>query len=114
MLIHPRARRELVHRCLLDPAGARSGHVLETGLRDSQFGLLEAPLESAIVACEVLALDQQSEAFVEAQLAHVGVALLLLPLLPCGGHRAEPHHVELVQDRFIPHFYVLVFVWSVE
>src|SRR5215210_8495546 len=74
--------------------------VLETRVRDPQFGLLEATRELAVVAREMFGVDEHPDAFVEGerpdrrilQLRAIGV-----------GHRAEPEGAETVESRFSQH-----------
>ena len=66
----------------------------------AQLGLLQATGELAIVAREVLGVDEQADAFVEAERPDRRV----LQLRPIGvGHRAETEGAEAVEGRFGQH-----------
>ena len=63
----------------------------------AQLGGVEAPLELALLAGRPLGVDEEAEAFLEAE----GGGLAGLELMVAGvGHRAELHGVELVESLF--------------
>ena len=62
----------------VDAAHAVEGRVLDGGGGVFQLGALQQPLALAVTAGVDLALDQQSQALVEAQAQAVGLFLLLL------------------------------------
>ncbi len=73
------------------------------GLKGSgmaQLGGVEAPLELALLAGRPLGVDEEAEAFLEAE----GGGLVGLELMVAGvGHRTELHRVELVEGLFDQH-----------
>ena len=71
MLGAPAAGGELADQRPIELAPWRVLEVLETGLGQPELGLLQASGEFAIVAREVLGLDEQADAFVEAERADV-------------------------------------------
>jgi hypothetical protein len=74
--------------------------VFDARFGQSQVSLSETILEPAIVAGDVLDLDEQPEALVEAEVGDAGIRALLLP---GRGHRAKTHGVEFVQGGFSHH-----------
>ena len=83
-------------------SGARGAVVdgLEAGLREAEPGLLERPLQAAVLPREPLGVDEQAEAFVEGERVVVGAALLFLPR---GGHGIESQGGELLVGRGVEH-----------
>ena len=66
----------------------------------AQLGGAEPPLQLALLAGRPLGVDEETEAFLEAE----GGGLVGLHLLPAGiGHRTEVHGVELVEGLFDQH-----------
>jgi len=100
LLEHPGPARQLVQRRPRQPPGRARFDVLDAGVGEAQLGVLEQPGEPAVIAGEVLGVDQQREALVEGELAHPRVLVLLLPR---EGHRPQPHGEQLLHRRFVQH-----------
>jgi hypothetical protein len=100
MFSDPAAGGELADQRPVELAPGRVLEVLEARLGQAELGLLQAAGEFAIVAREVLGLDEQADAFVKAQRAHRGVLELRAIRV---GHRAEMEGAETVEGRFGQH-----------
>jgi hypothetical protein len=96
----PPAGGELAHQRPIEFAARRVLEILETRQGHAQLGLLQTTAEFAIVAREVLGVDEQADPFVEAECPDRRV----LQLRAIGvGHRAEPEGAEAVERRFGQH-----------
>jgi hypothetical protein len=95
---------EAEHRLAVEPAGVGVVDVLEGG-GDAHLRRVEASLLTLVLAGLPLGVDEQSEAFVEAELGMLGRGLLQ----PKGfGHARELHRVQLLDRGFHQHSCSLV------
>src|SRR5207248_5321321 len=74
--------------------------IFDARLAEAQFGLLEKTLQSLVLACQPLGIDQEAEAFIERQALQAGTRLLLDP---GGGQGVKLQFLELATGRFIEH-----------
>jgi len=95
----PGAGAERQDLLAVEPAGVGEVDGLEGG-RMAQLGGAQPPLELALLAGRPLGVDEEAEAFLEAEAGGLGRLELLLPGV---GHRAELHGVELVEGLFDQH-----------
>src|ERR1700704_6019289 len=100
MVDDPAAGGEVADQRPIEFAAGRIFQVLETRVRNSELGLLESTGEFAIVAREMLGLDEEPDAFVEAERPDRRV----LELRPVGvSHRAEMEGAQAVKGWFGQH-----------
>jgi hypothetical protein len=83
---------EFTARCVLQ--------ILEARLGNAEFCLLQATGELAVVAREMLGVDEEPDAFVEAECPDRRVVQLHAIRI---GHRAEMESAEAVEGRFRQH-----------
>jgi len=88
-------------------AGVAEVDVLD-GRGEPQPGGLEAALDAAAGPVGQLAVDEQAEAFVEAE---PGVAGLLVLLGEGGGHGVQPHCLQPVDGGGGEHDRLVLFYW---
>ncbi len=93
VLAHPLAGGELGDEGFVEAAGAAVVEVLERRAL-SQPRALETRLEALVLACGELAVDEQSEAFLEVEALGLGHLALLVQGL---GHAEEAQLVELLE-----------------
>ena len=88
--------RELADERAVEAAARAVVEVFETGLRHPQLRLLQAARERAVVAIQVLGIDEHAEALVEAE----GRQRRVLVLREIGvGHGAEAQVAQPVEGR---------------
>jgi hypothetical protein len=97
---NPLAGGELPQQSPLDAAAAVGADILQARLRDAEMGLLEAPVQEPALAGEVLGLDQEAEAFVEAETGETRI-LELGAIGLCHGPEAQGE--ETVDGRLGDH-----------
>ena len=94
MLGDPAAGGELADERAFEPAARTRVEVLETGLRDAQLGLFQPAGQRAIVAKEMLGIDEHAEALVETERG--GGRVLVLGQIRVG-HRPQAQGAEPVE-----------------
>ncbi len=62
VLVHRAARTELAHERFVDAARRRGIDVLDARARQTQLRVLEQAAKAAVVACDVLGIDEEGEA----------------------------------------------------
>jgi len=96
----PAARGELANLRAVEFALRRVVDVLEASASELELRFSQRLVESAVLAMQPLGIDKHSEALVEGQAVHVGLAMLFVPR---AHHRFQAHGLELLDRRFLQH-----------
>ena len=96
VLVDPAAGGELADHGLVELAAGRVVDGLEAGVRQLELGFLEGAGQALVLPGQPLGVDEQAEAFIEAEGGQLGVLLLLGPGL---GHGRQLEGVQLVEGR---------------
>ncbi len=76
MFDNPPSDGELPDHGPIEAAAGRVIEIFEAGVRDPQLGLLQPPRQRAIVAKQLLGVDEHAESLVKGEGRHRGILVL--------------------------------------